>query len=418
MQQRKRGIVAWCVYDWANSSFPAVISTFVFATYFTEVVAPSTTLGTAMWSWSVTLSALAIAVFSPILGSIADAAGRRKPWVFVCTAVAVVATFALWEVRPEPAYALLGLVLYGVANAGFEIGIVFYNAMLADIVPETRLGRVSGWGWGAGYAGGLVCLIIILFLFVQTDTPLFGLGKAEFENVRVAGPLAAIWMAVFAIPLFIWTPDAPKRRRGAAAVREGLKELADSFRNVRRYRNILRYLIAHMIYADGLNTLFAFGGIYAAGSFGMDTAEVVIFGIALNITAGLGAASFAWVDDWIGAKRTVAIALVGLIACGAAILIAHEKAAFWVLALLLGIFFGPAQAASRSLMARLAPPELRAQMFGLYAMSGKATAFVGPFLLGTVTLAFDSQRAGMATVLAFFLVGLAILWTVKEPKRD
>ena len=418
MRQRKRGIVAWCVYDWANSSFPAVISTFVFATYFTEVVAPSTTLGTAMWSWSVTLSALAIAILSPVLGSIADAAGRRKPWVFVCTVLTVAATFALWEVKPDPSYALLGLVLYGLANAGFEIGTVFYNTMLADLVPEARLGRVSGWGWGAGYAGGLVCLVLILVLFVQTDTPLFGLGKAGYDNVRVAGPLAAIWMAVFTIPLFIWTPDAPRKSRGAVAVRRGLKELADSFRNIRHHKNILRYLIAHMIYTDGLNTLFAFGGIYAAGSFGMDTAEVVMFGIALNITAGLGAASFAWVDDWIGAKRTVAIALVSLTGFGAAILLVHDKTAFWVLALFLGLFFGPAQAASRSLMARLAPPDLRAQMFGLFAMSGKATAFIGPFLLGAVTLAFDSQRAGMATVLAFFLVGLAILWAVKEPKRD
>ena len=187
---------------------------------------------------------------------------------------------------------------------------------------------------------------------------------------------------------------------------------------MRRHRNILLYLIAHMIYTDGLNTLFAFGGIYAAGTFGMSFAEVAMFGIGLNITAGAGAAAFAWVDDWIGSKRTIAIALIGLMVFGAAILLIEGKTEFWVLALFLGLFFGPAQAASRSLMARLAPPEIRAQMFGLYAMSGKATAFIGPFFLGMVTLAFDSQRAGMGTVLIFFAVGLALLWLVEEPARD
>jgi len=417
MRQDTRGIVAWCLYDWANSSFPAVISTFVFATYFTKAVAPNVTLGTAMWSWSVTTSALAIAVFSPVFGSIADAAGRRKPWLLAFTVVMVLTTFALWQVKPDPAYAILGLVLYGVANAGFELGTVFYNAMLADIVPAGRLGRVSGWGWGAGYAGGLVCLVLILFLFVQAEHPLFGLGAHEADNVRVSGPLCAIWTAVFAIPLFLWTPDAPRKSRGLTAVKSGLRELAESFRNVRAHKNVLLYLIAHMIYTDGLNTLFAFGGIYAAGTFGMSFAEVAMFGIGMNITAGLGAAAFAWVDDWIGSKRTISIALLGLMVFGAAILLIEGKTAFWVLALFLGLFFGPAQAASRSLMARMAPPELRAQMFGLYAMSGKATAFVGPFALGMVTLAFDSQRAGMGTVLIFFAVGLALLWRVKEPAR-
>jgi UMF1 family MFS transporter len=172
-----------------------------------------------------------------------------------------------------------------------------------------------------------------------------------------------------------------------------------------------------MVYTDGLNTLFAFGGIYAAGTFHMDIAEVTLFGIALNVTAGLGAAAFAWIDDWIGAKRTIVIALVALTLLGAGVLVVQDKSLFWALALALGCFFGPAQAASRSLMARLAPPEIRAEMFGLYALSGKATAFVGPFLLGSVTLAFGSQRAGLSTVLLFFIAGLILLRFVREPPR-
>jgi UMF1 family MFS transporter len=237
--------------------------------------------------------------------------------------------------------------------------------------------------------------------------------------VRIAGPIAALWFATFAWPLFVFTPDQPGR--GVAtftAIRNGLRTLWSTVVNLRHYRNIARYIIAHMIYADGLNTLFAFGGIYAAGEFGMAVEEVIWFGIALNLSAGLGAAAFAWVDDWIGAKRTITIALVGLIITGIAILSIHEKTFFWVLGIALGIFFGPAQAASRSLMARLAPPNMQAEMFGLHALSGKATAFLGPALFGWATVTFETQRAGMAVVLVFLTLGGLLLWTVKEPTKN
>jgi UMF1 family MFS transporter len=411
----KAGIFAWCLYDWANSAFPAVISTFVFSTYFTTAVAENVTTGTAQWSWAVTGSALVVAALGPVLGAVADAAGRRKPWLFGFTAVSVVGCGLLWFVHPHVSDVLLALVVFGVANAAFEFGTVFYNAMLADIAPPRHIGRISGWGWGMGYAGGLVCLVIILVLFVQADAPALGLNVKEAEHVRIAGPLSGLWWVLFAIPLFVLTPDAPSKGIATlAAVRQGSAALWRTLRQIRKYENILLYLVAHMIYTDGLNTLFAFGGIFAAGTFGMSMAEVTMFGIMLNITAGLGAFAFAWVDDWIGAKRTIALALAGLTLVGGALLLVESKEAFWVLALLLGIFFGPAQAASRSLMARLAPAHLRTEMFGLFALSGKATAFLGPFLLGWVTLAFDSQRAGIATVLIFFLVGLAILLRVEE----
>jgi UMF1 family MFS transporter len=172
-----------------------------------------------------------------------------------------------------------------------------------------------------------------------------------------------------------------------------------------------------MIYTDGLNTLFAFGGVYAAGTWGMAVDEVILFGIAMSLTAGIGAAGFAWIDDWIGAKRTIIIALFGLIVFGGLIFVVTSKAAFWGLGMGLGIFFGPAQAASRSLMARMAPKELRTEMFGFYALSGKATAFIGPALLGWVTVMANSQRVGMATVLIFFVVGLIIIWPLKEPQE-
>lgn len=414
----KKALAAWCLYDWANSAFPAVILTFVFAAYFAQGVAESPVVATGQWGFALTCSALAIAIFSPLLGAIADQDGRRKPWIAVLSALCIVATASLWFVKPDPSYVLLALVGVAVANFAFEFSLVFYNAMLNDLVAPERLGRLSGWGWGAGYAGGLVCLVLVLVGFVSAADPWFGIGKEDAAHVRVVGPIAALWFLAFAWPLFLFTPDRPAK--GVAplkAMRDGLAALIGTIKNIRRYGNPGRFLLAHMIYTDGLNTLFAFGGIYAAGQFGMEVEEVIWFGIALNLTAGLGAAAFAWIDDWIGAKRVIVIALAGLIVVGLAILATDDKAVFWGLGLALGIFFGPAQAASRSLMARLAPAEMQAEMFGLFALSGKATAFVGPALFGWATVAFDTQRAGMATVLVFFVIGGAILWLVKEPAK-
>ena len=228
--------------------------------------------------------------------------------------------------------------------------------------------------------------------WVEGNPPLLGLDKTTAEHVRVIGPMVAIWFAVFCIPLFLFVPDAPSTGlRPAAAAREGIATLAATLKRVRDYRQVAWFLLARIFYVDGMNTMFAFGGIYAAGTFGMTVAEVIQFGIALNITAGLGAAGFAWLDDRMGARRTIAIALTGLIAFGIPLLLVESKLWFWLVGVPLGIFMGPAQAASRSLMARLAPPELRTEMFGLFAFSGRATAFLGPAILGVVTVALDSS---------------------------
>ena len=411
------GQFSWALYDWANSAFSAVTITFVFATYFSEGIAADSVTGTAQWGWAMTASGIAIALISPVLGAIADAGGRRKPWLSAFTTITVIGCLLLWSARPDPSVVVYTLVIVALANLAFEVAGVFYNAMLPEIVGRDYLGRLSGWAWGLGYFGGIACLVLTLFAFVQTDRPLFGLDKGSAEHVRITGPLVGIWFAVFSLPLFLLTPD--KRSTGLPAreaVRRGLAQLRRTFANLRRYREIVRFLIARMIYTDGLNTLFAFGGIYAAGTFGMDFAEVIRFGILLNVTAGLGALGFAWVDDWLGAKRTILIALVGLFACGTAAVVATDTLAFWIAGGLLGIFVGPTQAASRSLMARMAPPELRTEMFGLYAVSGKITAYIGPALLGTVTFWTGSQRWGIATILVFFLVGGLLLLPLKEPE--
>lgn len=410
-------LAAWCLFDWANHAFPSIVVTYVFAAYFTKAVAPTPEEGTALWGQTLSLAGIAIALTSPVLGAIADQSGRRKPWLAALMLVCAAATAALWFVRPG-SDVRTALPLMAIGVLAYELAIVFYNAMLPDLAPPRLVGRLSGWGWGCGYGGGLACLAVALLLLVQPATPPFGLDRAQAEPVRATVFLAAAWMIVFALPLFLLAPD--RCGRGVPmgrAVRDGIGALWRTLMRLPRHPNLALFLLAKMVFTDGLNTLFAFGGIYAAGTFAMAPDELLVFGILLNVVAGAGAAGFAWVDDRLGAKPTILIALAALTVLGVAILPIRDKTLFYVLALGIGLFIGPAQAASRSLMARLAPPELRAEFFGLFALAGKATAFVGPAAVFWVTRQADSQRAGMGVIPVFFVVGLLLLMRVREPRR-
>ena len=412
----RRGVWSWCLYDWANSSYPTVIVTFIFAAYFTTALSPDPETGTARWGYALTVSGLIIAVLAPVLGTLADQGGRRKPWIGGFTLLAMAAAVGLWWVEPDPAFALLVLGLVVLGNSAFELGQVFYNAMLPDFTARARLGRVSGWAWGLGYAGGLACLALVLVLFVKEEGALVPLDRGAAEHVRITGPFVGLWLALFALPLFLFTPDAPPRRAGESrGLAAGLRELAGTVRRLPRMGGIGRFLLARMLFTDGLNTLFAFGGVYAAGTFGMGYEEILVFGILLNVAAGLGAFAFSWIDDLLGAKRTIVISLIGLIGAGTAILLVDSQAAFTALGCVIGVFIGPAQSASRSMMARLAPPEARGELFGLYALSGKATAFLGPAVVSSTIAIAGSQRVGMATILIFFVVGLVLLLPLRDP---
>jgi UMF1 family MFS transporter len=414
---------SWALYDFANSAFFTIILTFVFARYFSQSVVGDDVAGTEAWGNIVGLAGFVVAVLAPFLGAIADRTGRRKPWLMCLTLLCVIASAMLWFVRPTVDDFWWAAVFVGLGILGAELAFVFYNTMLSDLVSTRRMGRWSGWGWGLGYVGGVLSLVVALFVFVQSEGPVLGLDldRGQAEHVRATFVLVAVWYLVFALPLFAFTPDRPSSGLGAAeAVRAGLRQLAESIRNVRRYGDIFRFLIARMIYTDGLATVFAFGGVYAAGTFDMTQTEVLQFGIAINVTAGLGALALAWVDDWIGGRNTILLSLVGLIIGSTAILIVDDVLWFWVFAMIVGIFIGPLQSASRSHLARVAPEALRSQMFGLFMFSGKATAFIGPLLVGWVTAAVASQRWGMSTIVAFFVIGFALMLTVPsvERKRD
>lgn len=414
-----RKAIAWATFDWANSAFPTVVSTFVIAAYFAQGIAPDPATGQAQWGWMQTISALAIAVLSPLLGAIADRGGHRRALLAACTFCTAVFTGLTWFAEPDPSWTLWALVCVGLATVAFELGTVFYNAMLPEVTTPEHMGRLSGLAWGLGYAGGLACLGIALVVLVQPDPPPFGLDRDMAEHVRATALLVAAWTVVFAWPVLLAVPDPPgKRIPMREAVTACVAETRFLLRGLPRRPDMLRFLIARLFYTDGLNTLFAFGAIYAAGVHGMTFEEILLFGIALNVTAGLGAASFGLLEDRLGSKRTVMVALLAMIVFGAALLVTGSKAWFWVLAMALGIFMGPAQAASRTLMARMAPEGEMTAHFGLFALSGRITGFCGPAVLAAVTAATGSQRAGMATVLFFLGAGAAILATVRPVRRE
>lgn len=420
MQIAKRATAGWCLYDWANSAFPTIIGTFIFSVYYAQGIHGDANEGATEWAFALSVSGLIVAVVSPVLGAIADHAGGLKNWLGLFTALTVAGSCLLWFAEPDPAFALYALVIVVLSAASLDLGQVFYNALLTSNAPPHMLGRVSGWGWGVGYIGGLTALALTLVGFVGLGDmlqPLVALDRDAAEHVRIVGPLTGVWFAVFCLPLFLFSNDFPRTGLSIAqAVPKGLSVLAGTLKELPAKAQILRFLIASAIYRDGLTTLFAVGGLYAAGVHGMDTGQILIFAIGLNVTAGLGAAGFAWMDDGMGSRITVLVSLVGLILVGVPLLLVDDFMVFIGLALVLGIFVGPTQAASRSLMARLAPDDKEAEYFGLYSLTGKAAAIFGPALYGVATDLFDSQRVGMAVVVAMFAVGGAILLTVREPE--
>lgn len=417
INENKRTLISWCFYEWASSSFAIVITTFIFATYFTTHIAVNEITGTYQWANATAIAGIVIAILSPIFGAIADYSGRIKLWLFVFSYIAIISSALLWFAYPDPHFIhyTLACVIFG--TIGFEVALVFYNSFLPHITSSKYVGRISGWAWGMGYLGGIVLLSITLFGFIKN--PPAWLNVQAFETVRISGPLVALWYAIFSLPLFIFVPDIQRSRLNfSCAIKTGWNDLLNTLKNLPQHKNLFLYLIAHLVYIDGLNTLFAFGGIYAAGTFKMALSEVILFGLTMNIAAGIGAIALAWVDDYLGSKKTILLSLFFLLVWGTVILVVHHPYVFWGVALLLCLFVGPLQAASRSLMTRITPADKSTEMFGLYAFSGRITSFVGPWLLGLATFYSGSQRVGMATVLLFFLVGGALMILVREHESN
>jgi UMF1 family MFS transporter len=442
----RAAVISWIFFDWAAQPYFTLITTFVFAPYFATHVAPDPAAGQALWGFATAAAGMVIALLSPVLGAIADANGRRKPWIAAFGAMLVAGSSLMWFGGPrEPGVIAPLLLAYGVATIGVEFATVFNNAMMPTLVPPDRIGRLSGTGWATGYIGGILSLILVLgFLAANPETgrtlfglrPLFGLDPVTHEGDRISGPLTAVWFIVFVLPMFLFTPDYPARRPVREALHAGLSELKQTLAELPAHRSLAAFLVANMIYTDGLVSLFAFGGIYAAGTFGWNTIQIGTFGIILAVAGTFGGWLGGKLDDAFGPKRVIAGSMIVLLtaivaillvsrdsilfvkvappAPGGALFVSAAERAYLLLGCMIGAVGAPLQAASRSLLIRMAPKDRVTQYFGLFALTGKVTSFTGPLLIGAVTAATASQKAGMATLVLFFLAGLALLRLVRE----
>src|SRR3982074_176698 len=449
MQQNyppRSAVISWIFFDWAAQPYFTLITTFVFAPYFATHVAADPASGQSLWGFATAAAGLVIALMSPVLGAIADASGRRKPWIAAFGALLVIGSCLMWFGKPGDVSVIPPLLLaYGIATIGVEFATVFNNAMMPTLVPPEKIGRLSGTGWATGYVGGILSLILVPgFLAADPGTgrtlfglsPLFGLDPVTQQGDRITGPLTGIWFIVFVLPMFLLTPDYPAKRPARAALREGLIELTQTLGELPKRKSMAAFLLANMIYTDGLVSLFAFGGIYAAGTFDWHTIQIGSFGILLAIAGTFGAWLGGKLDDSLGPKRVIAGSMLILLSSIVAILLVDKNSilfikvappvpggalcsggaerAYLVLGCLIGAAGGPLQAASRTLLIRMAPKDRVAQYFGLFALTGKVTSFVGPLLIGVITAVTESQKAGMAVLVLFFVAGLVLLARVRE----
>ncbi|MCB1507918.1 MAG: MFS transporter [Hyphomicrobiaceae bacterium] len=430
-------LAGWVLFDAAFQPWFTLVTTFIFAPFAVARLADDPVAGQSAWGFATGAAGLAIALLSPVLGAIADARGPKKPWIAGFGVLFVVSAAALWLAEPgAPGAFLLALAAFALGTVAAEFATVFNNAMMPTLVPREALGRLSGLGWAIGYVGGLASLVFVIgFLDAAGPDgrtlfglpPLFGLDPEAGEGARATGPLSALWFLVLVLPLFVFTPDTARRPVSPGAVSARLAALLASVKSLPRDARLGRYLIAHMIYADGLVALFAFGGIYGASLFGWSTIELGLFGILLTLTGTLGALYGGRADDRFGPRAVIAASLIVLTLCGLAIIAIPAPASDapaglfatqgeWVyltLGALIGAAAGPLQSASRTFLVDCAPKGRITEAFGLFALAGKVTSFLAPTLVGLVTLLFDDQRAGVSVILVFFLCGLALLSSVR-----
>jgi UMF1 family MFS transporter len=448
-QAAPRALTGWVLFDWATQPFYTLVVTFLFAPYFVNGFMSDPVTGQALWGYATGAAELVAALLAPVLGAIADAGGKRKPWIAAFSVLLVVGLAGLWLAIPGRGdLAMLVLFCFSLATIGSELGTVFTNAMMSSLVPEEKLGRLSGVGWAAGYVGGLVSLVLMAGFVVGEPSsgktllgldPLVQLNAATRQSDRLVGPFSALWYVVFVIPLFLFTPDRPSVPTTSAPISAGLALLAKTARELRHYKDVAFFLIARMLYADGLGAVFAFGGIYAASVFGWGAAELGLFGIILTLAGTIGAAFGGVLDDRFGSRRVIAATLLFFILSAVGVLSVDRDHVFFVLqveprlsgnapfasigeqvylafAILIGLASGPIQASSRTLMARLSPSDKATEFFGFFSFSGKITAFAAPLAIGAVTAATGSQRIGISMSLVFLLGGLLLLLRVKTPR--
>ncbi|MFE7798965.1 MFS transporter [Nocardia sp. NPDC057440] len=421
-------VVAWGLWDWGSSAFNAVILTFVFSVYLTDKVGddlPGGISASAWLGWALGIAGLIVAVTAPISGQRFDATAKRKRSLAVLTALTILAMALMFFVHDDYHDLWIGLVLLGFGSAFFELANVPYNAMLRQVSTQATVGRVSGFGWAMGYFGGILLLLICYFGFISGDGDsrgLLGVPTDDGLNIRLVAMLAAVWFAAFSLPVLFAVPELPRTSADPGAAKAGFfGSYRVLWRDLRELwsadRRTVGFLVASAIFRDGLAGVFTFGAVLAVRVYGIADSDVLLFGIAANVVAALGAIIAGRVDDRVGPKIVIVVSLGAMLFCGLALVIVSGPLMFWIFGLLLTVFVGPAQASARSFLTRLAPPGREGQMFGLYTTTGRAVSFLAPSLFGLFVWLFDADRAGIAGLLVVLAVGLAALLMVPGPDR-
>ena len=417
-------VFAWGLWDWGSAAFNAVIVTFVFSVYLTDAVGddlPGSVSASSWLGWSLGAAGLAIALLAPVTGQRADATGHRKRSLALLTTIVVGCMLAMYFVEDDHHFLWLGLLLLGVGSVVFELAQVPYFAMLRQVSRPDNIGRVSGFGWAMGYFGGIVLLLICYFGFIVGDGDtrgLFGVSTDGGMNIRAVVVLAAVWFAVFAVPVLFAVPELPPvpRASDGPGFFGSYRVLWNDLRALwSADRNTVGYLVASALFRDGLAGVFTFGAVLAVNVYGIASGDVLLFGVAANVVAALGALAAGRLDDRLGPKTVIVWSLSSMLVTGALLMAVSGPVGFWILGLLLCLFVGPAQSASRTFMARLSPAGREGQMFGLYATTGRAVSFLSPTLFGLFAWMLSSDRAGIIGLLVVLAAGLAALLAVSPP---
>jgi UMF1 family MFS transporter len=403
------------MYDVADSAFTTVIVTVLYALYFQRIVVGKAEEADFLWGLAASISEVAVAILAPILGAIADYSGSRKKFLGVCAATIVLFTASLYFVGPG--MTTVGLALYIVANIGFAGGGVFIDSFLPGISTEENAGRISGTKWAMGYASGLVALVLCLWLglaenIVENPTP------EQLSLARLVPLVVAAYYAIAVIPTFLFLRErsVPKPLPpGENYLTAGFRQLKVTLRHIGRYRELVKLLVAFLIYNDGVVTVIYFAARYASDTIGFTTTEITVMFIALNVVAVVGALGFGRLADVIGQKRVIVISLVIWIAAVVLAYFTYEKSTFYVVATLAGLGIGSTQSVTRSLVALFTPKENAAEFFGFLGIAGKALAFLGPLVFGAISKASGgNQRPAILSIGVFFVVGIVALSFVDE----
>ena len=436
MSTARKRIWGWFFFDWASQPYNTLLITFIFAPYVKELMVDGAAAQTA-WGFGIGFAGIAIALFAPVLGAIADTGGSRIRWIWLFSGLYVVGSGMLWFAAPGDFNLFATLFFFALGLVGMEFATIFTNAMLPDLGPREEIGRLSGNGWAFGYVGGLLTLVIMLVFFAESAatgktfiglSPALGLDAEAREGTRFVGPLTALWYAVFMIPFFLWVRDPRAKPAPRGAVRMALGDLARTVRTLPQHRSMFAFLGSSMFYRDALNGMYAFGGIYAAGVLGWSVVDVGIFGILAIISGAI----FAWLggkaDMRHGPKPVIRVCILLLSAVAVGIVMVNREAiflvpiapgssapdiAFYVFGIVIGAAGGVLQAASRTMMVRQAHQERMTEGFGLYALAGKATSFLAPMLIGVATWMSGSQQVGVSPLIVLFAIGLLLLRWVK-----